>query len=366
MASLDRGMRLVWCGDMLHVSHASAVHADAPGPIRLSRPDERRRLDRHFRRVLRQLRGHTPAGLSRSARRRRAEHIAELERYRRRGRFPLNEHHPGRRLPIFVDAHGTRCAMGHLLDRAGGGAIVDFVAAHHNLARVHDLAALPAFMAWLTANGLTVDEAALIQPAYCEAPADCTCSEIQGQSFVVGTVANATTGAGGGGGASDGLVLVVSDVYGNAGFEVGDEIELAPWNDIGVGDQIIADLGSFGTTLGTPRKIVDGEVAMRTCGLQASPPGPLPLDVFANAALSADQGACKDTLGAHDPAWNQATGQGCGGNPSDPGPEEDEDEGSTVVTNDGCSFHPAVPGASTGGLWLLGAAGLVLLRRRRS
>jgi MYXO-CTERM domain-containing protein len=207
-------------------------------------------------------------------------------------------------------------------------------------------------MAWLTANGRTVDEAALIQPAYCEAPADCTCSEIQGRSFVVGTVAN---------GASGDLVLVVSDVYGNTGYEVGDEIELPSWNDIGVGDQIIADLGSFGTTLGAPRKIVDGEVAMRTCGLQAGPPGPLPLDVFADAALSADQGACKDTLGAHDPAWNQATGQGC--NPSDPGSEGGEE---TVVTNDGCSFHPAVPGASTGGLWLLGAAGLVLLRRRRS
>lgn len=360
---------------MLHVSRASAVHADAPGPVRLPRLDERRRLDRHFRRVLRQLRRHTPHGLTASAQQRRRAHIAELERYRKRGRFPLNEHHPGRRLPIFVDAHGTRCAMGHLIDRAGGGAIVDFVAANHNLARVHDLAALPAFVAWLTANGLTVDEAALIQPSYCEAPADCTCTEIQGKSYAVGTVSNATTGsggggAGGGGGASNELVLQVTDIYGNAGIDVGDELELPSWVELEVGDQIIADLGTFGTMLGNPRLITDGQVAMSSCGLHTSPPGPLPVDVFVDAALSANHGACASTLGAHNPAWVKATGDACGGGftggeGGEGGGNENEGDGSsTVTTSEGCSFQPGVPGMS-GGWWLLGAAGLIMIRRRR-
>lgn len=263
--------------------------------------------------------------------------------------------------------------MGHLIDSVGGSAIVDFVAANHNLARVHDLAAVPAFMAWLAANGLTVDEAALIQPAYCEAPADCTCSEIQGKSYAVGTVSNATTGSGGagaggsGGGASGGLVLHVTDVYGNAGIEVGDELALPSWVELEVGDQIIADLGTFGTMLGNPRLITDGEVAMSACGLQTSPPGPLPVDVFVDAALSANHGACASTLGAHDPAWVQSTGDACGGGywGGEGGGNDNESDGSsTTTTSEGCSFHPGVPGVS-GGLWLLGAAGLIMLRRRR-
>jgi len=61
----------------------------------------------------------------------------------------------------------------------------------------------------------------------------------------------------------------------------------------------------------------------------------LPVDVFADAALSTDGAACTSILGTHVPAWVETTGHACGGNHNGSG---EGDEGATVATNDGCSF----------------------------
>lgn len=122
--------------------------------------DELARLDSHFGRVLRRLHATGAAGLSPAQRRARATHLQRLSQYRERGVFPKNRRFPGRALPIFVDDAGTRCAMGHLIEPAGGRELVSYVATERNTARIAELADIPELLAWLERNGLSADEAA--------------------------------------------------------------------------------------------------------------------------------------------------------------------------------------------------------------
>lgn len=103
--------------------------------------------------------------------------LSELANYRAAGRFPKN---PGfaELTPTFVDAEGTRCAMAHLLEVGGERDLVAKIAAERNHARVRELADEPLLLAWLDAAGLTVEEAAVIQPGYsCTTPAGCVCGQ---------------------------------------------------------------------------------------------------------------------------------------------------------------------------------------------
>jgi hypothetical protein len=95
----------------------------------------------------------------------RAVAIERLRRYRLAGEFPHN-HHLDVRAPYFIDEHGTRCAMAHLIEEGGGAALVAAVQQTRNNAYVPELADEPALIAWLDRNGLTVAEAARIQPSY--------------------------------------------------------------------------------------------------------------------------------------------------------------------------------------------------------
>lgn len=101
--------------------------------------------------------------------------LGELRQYRRARRYPRN-HLRHERTPIFVDEHGTRCAMAHLLELVGAHALVDRVATTANLAYVNDLASDPELLDWLAAMGLGVEDAARIQPSYCTATrSECWC-----------------------------------------------------------------------------------------------------------------------------------------------------------------------------------------------
>ena len=124
------------------------------------------RLRAHFDSVDAELRARDVSGLSAAQRAKRARLIAALRDYRDAGVFPVNTDFPGERVPYFVDHAGTRCAMAELIAVSGRRDIVDRIALTRNNAYIHALVDDAALVAWLDSAGLTVDEAARIQPKY--------------------------------------------------------------------------------------------------------------------------------------------------------------------------------------------------------
>ena len=133
---------------------------------------EKARLQAHFDSVLIELRTRDVSALRPEQRAARNVHIARLQEYRDAGVFPRNLVSRDA-TPVFVDPFGTHCAMGYLIARSGRSDIVNRIASTRNLARIPELADDPALIAWLDSAGLTVAEAARIQPQY--GGDDCLC-----------------------------------------------------------------------------------------------------------------------------------------------------------------------------------------------
>lgn len=126
---------------------------------------ERLRIRRHLRAVEGELRTKPVGHLSSEQSRLRETNLDRLHEYWSAGQFPVNTIDPEHRIPIFVDASGTRCAVAYLLDRSGETDLVSAVARETNLVRIPDVADGP-LLEWLDREGLTKEEAARIQPNY--------------------------------------------------------------------------------------------------------------------------------------------------------------------------------------------------------
>lgn len=150
----------------LSVTAATARHGVSDGARASRLRGEVMRLRAHFDSVDRELRGADVSHLSTSQKAMRGKLISWLGDYRNAGRFPENDRFANAMVPFFRDSHGTLCAMAYLIDRSGRGDIVDKVAATRNNAFIYQLVDDPELVAWLDASGLTVDEAARIQPTY--------------------------------------------------------------------------------------------------------------------------------------------------------------------------------------------------------
>jgi hypothetical protein len=127
---------------------------------------ERGRIADHLVSVERYLRTRRVAGLGPEQRRARLCNLDRLHAYWQRGVFPHNHVLASRRTPVFMDEHGTLCAVGYLMARSGHGAMAARIAGTTNLARVTDLADDAEVTAWLDQEGLALEEAAMIQPSY--------------------------------------------------------------------------------------------------------------------------------------------------------------------------------------------------------
>ena len=124
-------------------------------------------VQQHLDGALRLLETRDLRGLSEAQRRNRAGVVAMLREYRDAGRYPQNRDFAGQRVPYFVDpVTDVHCAVGYLMARTGQEATVRRIAAANNHVRVMDLADDADVRAWLDTHGLTLEEAARIQPWY--------------------------------------------------------------------------------------------------------------------------------------------------------------------------------------------------------
>jgi len=146
---------------------AAARYGPRPADSReLHRRAEAVRLRAHFDSVDQELRARDISRLSAEQRAMRASLISWLRDYRNAGTFPENDRFTDRAMPFFRDSRGTLCAMAYLVDRSGRTDIVDQIAKTRNNAFIRELTDDRALVAWLDTSGLSVDEAARIQPTY--------------------------------------------------------------------------------------------------------------------------------------------------------------------------------------------------------
>jgi hypothetical protein len=157
---------LVASASALLLSAATSYRGPKESARQLFLQGESSRLRAHFDSVDQELRDRDVSRLSEAQRAMRNQLISWLRDYRNAGRFPENDKFADRAMPFFRDSHGTLCAMAYLVDRSGRGDIVDHIATTRNNAFIRELTDDQALVAWLETSGLTVDEAARIQPKY--------------------------------------------------------------------------------------------------------------------------------------------------------------------------------------------------------
>ena len=145
------------------VSSGAKRHNDEHDALRRR---EVSRLRAHFDSVLAELRARDVSSLQPRQKAARASLVRTLAAYRDAGVFPHNHDFPGEYVPYFRDGHGTLCAMAYLVAATRRGDIVDEIARRRNNAYIPELAADARLGAWLDSVGLTVAEAARIQPSY--------------------------------------------------------------------------------------------------------------------------------------------------------------------------------------------------------
>jgi hypothetical protein len=136
------------------------------GPEPLARRLEVARLRAHFDSVDAELRAPKALQLTTTQRTLSATLIGWLREYRDAGTFPRNDRFPAQAMPFFRDSRGVLCAMAYLIDRSGRRDLVDRVAGTRNNALIRELADDLELRAWLDSVGLSVAEAARIQPFY--------------------------------------------------------------------------------------------------------------------------------------------------------------------------------------------------------
>ena len=157
---MRRGMRAILVAAPLCILLAAGA------PFGPSDHGEVARIQRHLADVSQALRSAPDGHLTQEQRRARRVTLDWLDEYRAAGIFPHNHVRPGQRVSVFVDPHGTPCAVGYLMLRSGYDNLVESIVRTDNLIRVPDLQDDARVGAWLDAHGLTLAEAALIQPTY--------------------------------------------------------------------------------------------------------------------------------------------------------------------------------------------------------
>jgi hypothetical protein len=181
----------VWLVGAVFVFTTVASRSTERAAVLLAPTAELARIRSHFDSVLVELRAADSTQWSAAQRAARARVLDELTAYRDRGLFPKNRDNPGLAVSYFIDpVSGVRCAVGHLMERTGGGHLTSRIAARDNNVWVAELAGDVAVAHWLSRNGLTLTEAARIQlPYVAEESAAAQLFGSTGRAYAVGTAA---------------------------------------------------------------------------------------------------------------------------------------------------------------------------------
>jgi len=268
---------------------------------------EQQRVYRHLQSAeqFARMRGARAKGFSGVQRLVRGLLLDELTRYRLAGRYPQNRDFRNHSAPYFVDEDGTRCAVAHLLEVGGRPDLVQKIAARRNHARVRELADEPELVQFLADAGLTLEEAARIQPKYCWYPSDCVCSA-RAESVVEATVLTRA-----------GLMLTarIDAVFGESPrAQVGDELAL---NDTAkVGEQVwiaIRPTDASSEAYILPFRLSSDSVACKHSEAILAQEHSLPKDVAYRAVSSPSKEACESVLTDYSIGWTHPQcDAGCG------------------------------------------------------
>lgn len=118
----------------------------------------------HLQQVEKMLRKRNKPGLTTALRKTRETNLNTLNVYWHNGVFPLNDKHLARQ-PYFIDQYNTYCAVGYLMKESGADAMARDINRTQNYSYLIDIWH-PDLMKWVQNSGLSLDELALIQPAY--------------------------------------------------------------------------------------------------------------------------------------------------------------------------------------------------------
>lgn len=132
----------------------------------VSRERDVKLIRAHLARTERELRAKDTSHFSPELQARREHNLDRLREYWQNGEFPINTDFPDERVPYFVDDRGVPCAMAYLIQESGHKDLVQQVAAENNHVYIEELEDGPV-IEWIEQSGLTLEEAARIQPTYC-------------------------------------------------------------------------------------------------------------------------------------------------------------------------------------------------------
>lgn len=154
----------------MHEVNAEWEHFDGTlGTTPVTFNNDTERIAQHLHLVRVHLAAHTPEGLSAAQAAERADLLDALEVYADAGRFPQNYVLPYRN-PVFIDPHGTACAVGQLMIESGHRDLAEGIDNAMETGYLSEIIASEGFKepvsAWASAHGFTADELAWIQPGY--------------------------------------------------------------------------------------------------------------------------------------------------------------------------------------------------------
>mmetsp|Transcript_78646 Transcript_78646/g.163503 ORF Transcript_78646/g.163503 Transcript_78646/m.163503 type:complete len:366 (-) Transcript_78646:238-1335(-) len=134
--------------------------------------------------------------------RRRQACLAALRTYSSGRVFPKNEETLDR-CPVFIDAHGTHCAVGHMIAASGHSQLSEAIDRSFHLSYVEEIAGLAGtqmteeqataskdVLEWAQHHGFSVEELAMVQPGYTQ-QAQCMLGPVYITAPTVSTIAAA-------------------------------------------------------------------------------------------------------------------------------------------------------------------------------